>query len=461
MADNNFIPVFPPSGGNQARGRGRNNTGGRGSAKHASRSQNANAGNSGGGGGGGRGGDRRHYKPRGMSSGYADLANAMNDRSSQIDGHLDALREQMKNLKEEIAQKTEENEKRTKAYIKSKMMRGLRNLKAEHHSGYVAHSRSLTSRIIESFLLVFICFGLLAFTDLVIPDLAVIFILVQATAFVAAELAVHPVSVGEMLNTRWYQQVFSGTMALVIYFYILRNTVEPKMIPKIIPFDYTEGIIVPRLDYVKVDSNLPNMPAMYLLITPFVFYFYTVFIAAFSAAARRELKLIENSIFGWFIHGESVTVSVWNNPSPLFHDTDEGVDLRPQSQRHIKLTDAALKFRLDYSKIERTRYRFSYRNGPGSPDADFMIELPVRYSQKQLVASFGLLCELSDYDVCGLEESHKLAKERIKSRIRTIRSVNVDKYSAQNDNIYAHTALVALALWHSRQKQLEGLPSFD
>lgn len=454
MAENSFIPVFPPTG-LQASPGGRNTTAGRGGAQHANRSNNTNAAQNGrgrgqqsqrsggnAGRGGGRGGgnnSRRRYKPGGGSSGYSDLANAMKDEAARIRGDFDALREQVKLTNEKLEEK-DNSERRKKAYLKHKLLSGLSKINVEFKSATAPYGKSRVQRVFEVLIFLFLFFFTVIKQYFDLVNVLCLLFIVQLIMFMLAELSLELVRMDALLREWWYIAL-CVVSTLICWSMILLDR------------HYMDWLMI-----------------YYLAICPIYFILYSFIFSMLCRFGYLNIRIIRDSFFGWFIGCVCVSVTKWDNPKPMFYSLDPGVDLRPQSQRHIKLTDAEMKFSLNYRKVDRVEMTLlvrisslfnDYTQHTLEPLPDIVYELSKTNKTKTLEASYGLLCELSDYDVCGLETDPVIAKERIKNRLRTIRSVNVDKYLAQSNNIYAHTTLVALALWLQRKQDLKGLPDFD
>lgn len=458
MADNNFIPVFPTNRGNQADRSGRNTTGARRSKEHASRAQDTNVhGRK----KGGAGRERRRYKPRGKSGDAAlamDLANA----KEEVAGEFDALRAQIANIKEMKATKEEEEAEEYKELVRDEVFRNLMQLNIEFVSRRTSYSTS-TWKIVLNVIINVICilFGWF-YLQLGVVDILFLYFICQCLAFVEAELVLRPIGILEMFNSPLYNRLCAFVTAGCWLFFGLACFGSERFIPKIIDFDGQETNLVPLDQFVSVRVSRINLLHSVMLVgAPALFFLYSVFISICSRAGEIGIYVVKDSIFGWFIDIGIVTAEKWNNPVPLFRNMDIGPDLRPNAQKHIKLTDPEAKFRLDYRMVERSEFRMLYRQFFDT-GVNYLVEHTTNNIFVTLEASFSLLCELSDYDVCGLESNHLIARERITSKARIAeRSVNINKYSAQMSNIYAHTTLVALALWHKRRQGLYGLPNFD
>lgn len=455
MADNNFIPLNPPESGNQAHGRGKNTgRGGRGK----NRGGGAGRGND----GNRHGGVRRVYKKG--DGGYADLANAMVDEKAQINGALDALREQMAQVREMKLEALAASEERQRRFKYNRLLKGLKRLNVEikDRQNYIQGGFWEQNTWLQ-WIWWMIAAG---FSDYYgyfdLYDCAIIVCLIQALFILVGEQCVISYEFNSIISERWWKATLCILVGLAtaVFYFDYQVAIRESWFIRSTSNSYYE--FAPSLLHTPDHSFWHAQTHHFLLyFVPVIFVGYTWIMCYFDDFTYEILSFIKLTCFGWFVQWEVVKVEQWCDPVAYFNDDQIGVDLRPQTQRHIKLTDAELKFGLTYKIVERHCLKFVHRSGPGARENDYFIENCVVGEPKQLIGSFGLLCELADYDVCGLESDSKIAKERILNRIRTIRSVNIDKYSAQTSNIYQHTALIALALWHHRRQELEGLPNFD
>jgi len=458
MAEINFINTFPQGGERQAPLNGRNVTvqqPASGSPQARGRGNNTGMRNNNGGRGGGRGNGGRRRAKFGGNTANADLAQALSDENARLKGEFDALQEQRRLMEERKVEKIERDKEREKAYVYNRLMRALRSLDIEmvNHFDF----GEMRCYWLQWFEIMVAVLCLHYFRYLLVHESIMALCLIQALYILVAEIIITPMDLYGVLIQRWWSQVLLFLVCICSAIIFLDYSQTVKYIPLRVPEHFEHGMMVTKGDMFRYGHDIN----WWIWLVPACYIGFTFLTCTLSKLGFEVLYTMKLSCFGWFIVWERKKITRWNRPRILFRNGDIGFDLRPQSQKHIKLTDPELKFGLDYNTYARHTFRFMHRHGPGSVENDYVYELPEPHKYKYLEASFGLLAELSDYDICGLETDHKIAKERIKNRLRTIRSVNIDKYQAQLGNIYQHTTLIALALWHQRREQLQGLPDFD
>jgi hypothetical protein len=147
-------------------------------------------------------------------------------------------------------------------------------------------------------------------------------------------------------------------------------------------------------------------------------------------------------------------------------------DLRVTNQRHVKMAMPSSLF--SYEVVEEYYTIATYYGSEfldawfgylplnfGDSTVEFISEENKSLSSVQILkASAALLAELSDSDLFGVNIDQEVAHDRIKSKLRSVKNVNLDRFGELSDQIYLGTEYLARCLWKDRTRTIADLPSF-
>lgn len=157
------------------------------------------------------------------------------------------------------------------------------------------------------------------------------------------------------------------------------------------------------------------------------------------------------SIFFWFIDCDVVYREGITESEKDFSNWNPGFDLRPRALAQVDLCSPEARFKVKYVRGKYFKYSCFLGSWQlGDPNCA-AVEATLR-------PSVALLSELVHGDICGMNSDIDVARQRIDARLRTIQSVNINRFSAHFDDIFGDTAIVALMLWRKRQERRKLFP---
>lgn len=156
-------------------------------------------------------------------------------------------------------------------------------------------------------------------------------------------------------------------------------------------------------------------------------------------------------MFYWFITCEVAYREGITDSQKDFDSWNPGVDLRPRSLAQTDLCSPEARFKVKY--VRGKYYKFVCFLGSwelGDPESEVICA--------DLRPSVSLLSELVHADICGMNSDIDVARQRIEAKLRSIQSVNINRFSAHFDDVFGDTAIVALMLWRKRQERRKLFP---
>jgi len=139
-----------------------------------------------------------------------------------------------------------------------------------------------------------------------------------------------------------------------------------------------------------------------------------------------------------------------------FADWELGFDQRPSNFSHVPLTSPESRVTLQYRSSSCNRTILCLPFGIEI----IVLDVVLADSYRDLRPSLALLAELSNADICGMNKDLSVARDRIENQLRSIKSVNLNKFTVMLDGVYQDTAIVASVLWRQRLARVADLPYF-
>jgi hypothetical protein len=193
-----------------------------------------------------------------------------------------------------------------------------------------------------------------------------------------------------------------------------------------------------------------------LLFIQTCFFLSLVFVKVGSKRAGRFVYYNRSSVFYWFCSVCWVNRESISKVDRDFVGWGPGVDFRPRSLAQTEIVDpeARVNMQYHYGKFLRFKYKVFfwgkiYISDFGNPDRSKPIVIR---------PSISLVSQLIHGDICGLNTDPDVARQRIDARLRSIQCVNINRFSAQIDDIYGDTALLALFCWRKRMERRKDFP---
>jgi hypothetical protein len=175
-----------------------------------------------------------------------------------------------------------------------------------------------------------------------------------------------------------------------------------------------------------------------------------------SKRAGRFVYYNRSSWFYWFcsvcwVNRESIT-----KVDRKFSGWGAGVDFRPRSLAQTEIVDPEARVDMQYHYGKFLRFKLKVIFWGKFYIADF--GNPDRCKPIVISPSISLVSQLIHGDICGLNTDPEVARQRIDARLRSIQCVNINRFSAQIDDIYGDTALLALFCWRKRMERRKDFP---
>lgn len=187
--------------------------------------------------------------------------------------------------------------------------------------------------------------------------------------------------------------------------------------------------------------------------------FYIVVLALAKAKFKSASRFVfrhHKSIFYWF------STVCWVNREEIskvvkdFTTWNPGHDLRPRSLAQTELIDPEARVTMQYQSGRFLRFKLKVFLWGKIYIEDYSND--DRQKSIKIRPSIALASHLVHGDICGLNSDPEVAKNRIDARLRSIQSVNVNRFSAQLDDVYGDTALLALFCWRKRIERRRDFP---